>query len=178
MADRQAVAADEPDDTIIELVERDAAPTWQIASWPDAVRAVTAALSAEVATETIDRPNRIVRRSGIALWYVAPATWWWQADGERRPPTDALAAGVVEIGSGLREVLVRGREAAALLQRHVPVRLDAAGLAEDGFARTDIHHVPVTVCRTPAGFSLLLPRSFATSLHDLLDETAAQFRAR
>lgn len=78
--------------------------------------------------------------------------------------------------SGARRILdITGPDAA-----HVMARLCSADLRESSFATgqmlsTGMHHVGVQVLRLDSGFRVIIPRSFAESLFDLIADISAQF---
>ena len=59
-----------------------------------------------------------------------------------------------------------------LLSRFIAIDLRPQHLPVDDVATTALHRVSVVLWRRPSGIDILVPRSFARSIWDLLAETA------
>jgi heterotetrameric sarcosine oxidase gamma subunit len=68
-----------------------------------------------------------------------------------------------------------GPSAAGFLNHHLPLDLRDSQFTQRRVACSAIHHVGVTLWRDLASFNLLIPRSFAVSIFQLLTDSACQY---
>ena len=70
---------------------------------------------------------------------------------------------------------VGGGQAGTLLSHFLPLDMRSAAFPEGAVASTAFHHTGVTLWRDQDHFNLLIPRSSAQSLWELLCESAQQY---
>ncbi len=145
----------------------------QIAAWPDTLAAVGDKAAQAVAVKAAPGPCRAVAGEGGALLRIAPLKWWLFAAS---PPSLTPEEGAtLDLSHSTTHVRIGGPDAAALINRHLPLDLSAAAFPVGAVGSSAFHHVGVTLWHSEAGFELFLPRGFAVSLWELLLESAAQF---
>jgi len=110
-----------------------------------------------------------------ALLRVEPLKWWLLgADAPALAPEHGASLDLSHSRTHLR---ISGAQAAALLNRHLPLDLREASFKEGAVASSALHHVSVTLWRSAHHYELFIPRGFALSLWEVLLESAAQFGA-
>lgn len=153
----------------------------QVAAWPDSAAEVAALAAAQIglAADVAPAPCRAVSGGGgVALLRVEPLKWWLTGENVEAPALTAEQGATLDLSHSRTQVRIDGPQAAALLNRHVPLDLRPTACPADAVASTAVHHVGVTLWRSGADrFELFLPRGFALSLWQLLLESAAQFGA-
>ncbi|MCK7613667.1 sarcosine oxidase subunit gamma [Roseibium sediminicola] len=149
----------------------------QIAAWPDSLQAVGLEATLLAGCDAAPTPGQAALGPNGTLLRVEPLKWW--LIGRDTPPDlpslPAETGAVLDLSSSRTWIRLGGANAADLLNRFLPLNLSATAFPAGSSASTAFHHIGVTLWRDEDGFNLLLPRSFAASLWEMLTESAAQF---
>ena len=156
---------------VLELL-RDLA-LYQVAAWPDTLEACGAALMEVAGADALPGPGMAIETGSIAVLRTDPLKWW--IVGTAAPPPDPSAGAVLDLSHSRTRVRITGPEAAALLNRFLPLDLRENAFPRGSVASSALHHVGVTLWRSAAGYELFMPRGFALSCWEVLMETARQF---
>jgi len=149
----------------------------QISAWPESINQVGTQLARFAGCDAAPGPGRTTGSADGTLIRVEPLKWWLISQDKR---TDQLSltcedGAVLDLSSSRTWIKLTGPEAAALLNRFLPLDLSSTACPPGTSASTAFHHIGVTLWRDDQGFNLLLPRSFAAALFEQLTESAAQF---
>ena len=175
------------EDAAVWLIEERPRALWRVEAWPGRRAAVEALLS-ELTGAAAPGFGRIeVGEDEIELSRTGPLSWrvlgLSTEDAERLAMMDGGDGAVLELSHAEVALRIGGREAAALLNRFLPLDLRGRSFPEGATAATGMHHAPVTLDRLsgasiPPAYRLWVPRSYAWSFWALLEETAAQMRVK
>ena len=152
----------------------------QVAAWPDTLAAVGAKAAGAIGLRAAGARAALVPAAAVtgpkgALLRTEPLKWWLlDAAAPSLTPEEGTT---LDLSHSRVRVRISGPEAAALLNRHLPLDLREGAFPAGSVASTAFHHVGITLWRAEAGYELFLPRGFALSLWELLLESAAQFGA-
>lgn len=147
----------------------------QVATWPDTLSTVGKKAAQAAGVEAVPGPGRAAASNGTALLRVEPLKWW--LIGAPPPELAPDHGATLDLSHSRTHVRLTGPQAAALLNRHLPLDLSEAAFPVGAVGSSAFHHVGVTLWRSAAGYELFLPRGFALSLWEMLLESAAQFGA-
>ena len=147
----------------------------QIAAWPDTLTLVAekAATAAGVKTAPTFGAGAANAATQSALLRVEPLKWWLL--GGQVPQLNPDHGTTLDLSHSRTHLRITGKQAAPLLNRHLPLDLREASFAEGTVASSALHHVGVTLWRSQQGYELFIPRGFALSVWEVLLQTAAQF---
>ncbi len=150
----------------------------QFSAW-GATLAQTGAEAARVAGCSIaPAPGRVVSGSNGVLMRVEPLKWWLLTPADAPRPEPELApedGAVLDMQDARCWLRITGDKAETLLNHFLPLNLRPSVFVDGTVATTAFHHVGVTLWRDADGLNLLLPRSSALSLWQLLSESAHQY---
>lgn len=150
----------------------------QFSAW-GATLAQTGAEAARVAgCRAAPAPGHVVSGSGGILMRVEPLKWWLVTPTSVSSPEPELAAedgAVLDMQDARCWLRITGDKAETLLNHFLPLNLRPGVFVDGTVATTAFHHVGVTLWRDADGLNLLLPRSSALSLWQLLSESAHQY---
>jgi len=149
----------------------------QISSWPDSVPDNEKVAAKSAGLRAAPGPGKVKRGKKSDLLRIEPLKWWVISDhGEITLPSVAAEKGMVlDLSSSKTWLKISGSQAAHLLNHFLPLDFRKDVFSENDVASTGFHHIGVTVWRDEDGFNLLLPRSFALSLWELLEASALQY---
>lgn len=154
---------------------------WQVAPWPETYAEVAGELAAALGLSEMPAPGRLAACDGERLvTRVEPLKFWvFGPDGAEAPltpePDRAMALDLSHNDSAVR---VEGRNARDLLARIVSIDLRQRSFPDMSFATTQAHHMITRVLRRDSdgpGYEIMVMRSFAEVMWDLLVEHGAQF---
>jgi heterotetrameric sarcosine oxidase gamma subunit len=91
------------------------------------------------------------------------------------PDIDRQLGTVLDLSHSRTWLRLSGDKTPTLLNHFLPIDLRESAFATGAVASTALHHVGVTLWREASAYSLLIPRSFALSLWELVTETAQQY---
>lgn len=150
----------------------------QIAAWPETVAKVGRAVAKSAGLTKATGPGSIKVGKISGLLRAEPLKWWLIGEGEQVKIAPDLAAKdgcVLDISHSRAWVKIHGEKSPDLLNRFLPIDLRGGSFPSGSVATTAFHHAGVTLWRENDEFNLLLPRSFAVSLWEMLEESAKQF---
>ena len=149
----------------------------QISSWPNTIQDIERATAKSAGLSTTPGPGKVKRGKISNLLRIEPLKWWLISNKEEitLPSFSAEKGMVLDLGSSKTWLKITGPKATSLLNNFVPIDLRKEIFLEDDVASTSFHHIGVTIWRNGVGFNLLLPRSFALSLWELLEASAHQY---
>ncbi|MGI9489806.1 MAG: sarcosine oxidase subunit gamma [Geminicoccaceae bacterium] len=151
---------------------------FQLAAWPE-----TIAQTGEVAAQTlglsaIPGPGQVTTGSNGTLMRVEPLKWWLVAEGSTASAPAAILpeeGNFLDLSHSRTWLKVSGKKAEVLLNHFLPIDLREGSFPTGSVASTAFHHIGVTLWRAEDDINLLLPRSFAASLWQMLCESAMQY---
>ncbi|WP_027255848.1 sarcosine oxidase subunit gamma [Leisingera aquimarina] len=150
----------------------------QFAAWADAL-AETGAEAARVAgCSACPSPGQSVRGVNGTLLRVEPLKWWLVVPAGAKTPAPDLGpetGAVLDLLQSRCWLRISGSLAETVLNHFLPINLGSGAFADGAVATTAFHHTGVTLWRDVQGLNLLMPRSTARSLWDLLSESARQY---
>ncbi len=150
----------------------------QLAAWPETVSALGIKTAEAFDIPGAPGPGKFVETKDGLLLRVEPLKWWLVALGEASvsPPAVSPDEGsLLDMSQSRAWLKFRGDKAQTLLNHFLPVDLREASFPPGSVASTAFHHTGVTVWRTDGEYNLLLPRSFAVSLWEMLRDSAKQY---
>lgn len=151
----------------LEIVERPNFTLHQIAVWPDSVAAVASDIASRFGT-TAAKPGcwrALLTEEETVLW-IEPFKFW-QIGGEV-PSFEPHEGHVLDLSDSRTWIRLSGAEAQAALSSRLPVDLRFENFSVGSVASTVVHGVGVTIWKSGAGYEMLLPRSFARSIAELI----------
>lgn len=156
------------------LGERPLRSLWQVAGWSDFEEQAAAFLSAQGMTFPTDYRNTL-SIEGKNLWRTAPDKLLIEGcDLLLAPETGELV--VLDLSHARTVVTLSGAPARTLLAQLCSVDVSSAEFKVGEFIQTGIHGISVLIqCIGPDDFEILVPRTWAVSLWELLCENAAPF---
>ena len=146
---------------------------WQIATWPDSLSEISRITADTIGVEAAPGPGKSEVLENRAMLRVEPLKFW--IIGITAPQISPTKGTILDLSHTRTHVRIAGPQAQVLLNRYLHLDLREKSFAPGSVASTAFHHVGVTLWRSPSGFELFLPRSFALSIWELLCESAAQF---
>lgn len=147
----------------------------QVAAWPETLITVGEQAAAAVGTGAAPGPCQSASGDNGALLRIEPLKWWVYGVAAPQLATDDGAT--LDLSHSRTHVRVSGENAAALINRVLPLDLRESSFPVGSVASSALHHVGVTLWRTDEGYDLFIPRGFALAVWEILLETAAQFGA-
>lgn len=146
---------------------------WQMAAWPDSINAAAASLVQRTGVEGVPGFAKAAGNETLALLRVEPLKFW--VVGSDVTSAGAEETVVLDLSHSRTQLRIKGEHATTLLNGYLPLDLREQSFPVNSVASTAFHHVGVTLWRSPAGYELFLPRGFALSLWELLQESAMQY---
>jgi len=149
----------------------------QISAWPERLEQTGEKAARLAGCDTAPVPGRCVGGLNGTLIRVEPLKWWLigREAPTQRPEIAPEDGAALDLSSSRTWIRLSGPDATGFLNRFLPLDLSDKAFPPNTCASSDIHHIGVTLWRDQESFNLLLPRSFAASLWELLSESAAQF---
>ncbi|MCQ0092702.1 sarcosine oxidase subunit gamma [Roseovarius sp. M141] len=149
----------------------------QIAAWPGTLETVGRTVAQHLQAAGAPAPGRSTLAGSTLMMRIEPLKYWLLSQGAAPdlPHIDADQGAVLDLSHARCWLRLGGPKAETLLNHYLPLDLRDAAFAEAVVAASAMHHVSVTLWRSGADFNLLLPRSFAATLGELLSESAQQY---
>ena len=149
----------------------------QISAWPDRLDRVGHLAATAAGCSAVARPGRSLTGGGQHLLRVEPLKWWVISERKNMhlPDIDRQLGTVLDLSHSRTWLRLSGDKTPTLLNHFLPIDLRESAFATGAVASTALHHVGVTLWREASAYSLLIPRSFALSLWELVTETAQQY---
>jgi methylglutamate dehydrogenase subunit D len=163
------------DATVPRLSLRSCGLLTQYHGWPETYAELAARIAAQCGAAAAPAPGKAVHGSGGSLLRIHPQRLWLLS--ERAEATGNLTiephlGAALDLSHARAIIRVADDAAEALLSRFIAIDLRSHRFAVDDVAITPLHRVSVVLWRRPGGIDMLVPRSFARSIWDLLAETA------
>lgn len=162
----------------VSLSEVPAFRLFQLAAWPETASNVAEIGAKALGVAKAPGPGKSVPGKNGTLLRVEPMKWWLIAEGHAGsgpphiPPDDG---NFLDLSHSRTWLKVGGDNAAVLLNHFLPIDLRESSFPANSVASTAFHHIGVTLWWSEGDINLLLPRSFALSLWQMLHESAAQY---
>lgn len=150
----------------------------QLAAWPETLAQIGEVAAGFLGLSTPPGPGQAMIGKEGTLLRVEPLKWWLIAEGHASTAPPAIApddGGFLDLSQSRTWLKIGGDKADTLLNHFLPIDLRSNAFPAGSVASTAFHHVGVTLWRSDDGFNLLLPRSFAASLWQMLQESAMQY---
>jgi len=149
----------------------------QFAAWPEAITKMGKRLSKVVGVKSMPGISRLSRNEDASLLRIEPLKWWLVVPQALTdlPEVDAETGAVLDLSHARTWITIKGLAAENLLSNFLPIDWRQAHFSGDHLASSAMHHVGVTVWRGEDGFNMLVPRSFAGSIWQLLEDSARQY---
>ncbi len=151
---------------------------FQLAAWPHSVANVADIGAKGAGASKAPGPGEASTGDKGALLRIEPLKWWLIAEGQVQmaPPLLPPKLGhVLDLSHARTWLKIGGEKAEMLLNHYLPINLHTNAFPSGSVASTAFHHVGVTLWRSDSDLNLLLPRSFAASLWQMLEESALQY---
>lgn len=146
---------------------------WQLAAWPESLSTAAGKLAQSTGVGNVPEFGAAAGDEKIALLRTEPLKFW--AYGAAVETSSAEESVVLDISHSRTQIRISGPQATTVLNSYLPIDLRENSFPQNSVASTAFHHVGVTLWRSPAGYELFLPRGFALSLWELLQESALQY---
>jgi len=167
------------------LAEIQAATQMQFAAWPDTLDHMGAVAMATAGVAAVPAAGRVSRAGDVSLLRGERLKWWLVSQAPLATPplfASGLASGgvssevgaVLDISDARCWITLTGPRASTLLAHSLPIDVRPTAFADDAVVSSAIHHVGVTLWRADDGLKLLVPRSYAASIWQLLFGLAQQ----
>lgn len=150
----------------------------QFAAWGATLAQTGAAAASAAGCATAPIPGQSRFGAETVLLRVEPLKWWMLSPPGAAHVTPNLApdlGAVLDMQDARCWLRVGGARAETLLNQFLPLNLRSSAFAVGAVASTAFHHVGVTLWRDEDHFNLLIPRSSARSLWELLSDSAQQY---
>jgi heterotetrameric sarcosine oxidase gamma subunit len=147
----------------------------QVAGWVDTMAAVGKKAAKVVGAKEAPGPCAASQGSNGAMLRIEPMKWW--LFGAEAPVLKTAEGATLDMSHSRTHIRLTGENATTLLNRHLPLNLSKEAFPVGSVAATAFHHVSITLWHSDEGYELFLPRGFALSLWEMLEEGAAQFGA-
>lgn len=151
----------------------------QVSGWPETLGTAGRAAAKMAGMSKPTDPGKCRSGKSARLLRVEPLKWWVLSDGLRLPelPKNLTAKSgcLLDLSHSRTWLKISGDQAPSLLNRFLPLDLREDSFPLGQVATTAFHHIGVTLWREKEAYHLLLPRSFAASLAEMLEESAKQF---
>lgn len=149
----------------------------QVAAWPNTLAQVGSATAKAAGCAKAPGAGQETKGSAAWLLRVEPLKWWLVISDGASATLDlpAETGALLDLSKSRTWLRLSGPNAAVLLNHFLPLDLSGAAFPEGTVASSAFHHVGVTLWRDDRGFNLMVPRSFAASLYQIMIESAAQY---
>ncbi|MEL6576735.1 MAG: hypothetical protein AAFQ81_12670 [Pseudomonadota bacterium] len=161
----------------VSLSELPIGALWQVTAWAPRLAAAGSAVAGACGAAA-PGPGAAAGNGGVSALRTEPLRWLLLCEpgGPVGPPTlDPADGTVLDLGHARTRLRVAGPARLDLMARLAPVDWRAPAFGPGRVATTVLGRVGVTVLGREAHIELLLPRSYAASLFDLVADTAAGF---
>ena len=149
----------------------------QFSAWPETLRATAKIATRFTEVKQAPNPGSSANGKTATLLRIEPLKWW-AISAQSMPDAPDMPAkngAALDLSHSRTWIKIGGSKADTLLNHFLPLDLRDDYFKPGCVASTAFHHVGVTLWREPKEYNLLLPRSFAGSLWELLFETAQQY---
>ncbi len=151
---------------------------FQLAAWPETLAQTGEAAAKALGLSAAPGPGRAAFGNSGTLMRVEPLKWWLIAEGSMVSAPAAISpedGSLLDLSHSRTWLKVNGEKADGLLNHFLPIDLRESSFPSGSVASTTFHHIGVTLWRNEGDINLLLPRSFAAALWQMLYESALQY---
>lgn len=146
----------------------------QYHGWLETYAELAARIAAQCGAVAAPAPGKALHGPGGSLLRIHPQRLWLlseRSDAAGGPAVEPQLGAVLDL-SHARAIIRVADDTAELLSRFIAIDLRSHRFSIDDVAITPLHRVSVVLWRRPNGIDILVPRSFARSIWDLLSEAA------
>jgi heterotetrameric sarcosine oxidase gamma subunit len=170
----------------VALVERMGFQMVQVSTWPTTSDGVSQILAHILGVRPPEQPNTVSSRDPIKIFWFAPNRWLVVRPAKSHPdlaseltqPLPANSAAVVELGAGRCIFTVSGPRSRDILAKQLPIDLSKSRFPAGRCAHSAIAHIGVLVhAESEDAFEILVYRSYARHLWEVLTDAALEFRS-
>ena len=147
----------------------------QCHGWPETYAELAARIAVQCGVATVPAPGKAVHGPGGSLLRIHPQRLWLlseRSDAAGNLAVEPQLGAALDLSHARAIIRVADDAAEGLLSRFIAIDLRSHRFAVDNVAITPLHRVSVVLWRRAGGIDILVPRSFARSIWDLLTETA------
>jgi heterotetrameric sarcosine oxidase gamma subunit len=143
-------------------------------AWPDTYAEMADMVARRCGVAAGPGPGKSVHGAAGSLLRIHPQRLWQLSERSDAGGVEIESHVGVSLDLSHARSIIRVAEAVAepLLSRFIAIDLRPHRFAIDDIAITPLHRVSVVLWRRPNGIDILVPRSFARSIWDLLAEVA------
>lgn len=145
----------------------------QVAVWPDTLVSVGEKISKKLNLEMHPQPCRAASTKEIAMLRIEPLKWWILGSEVETFLSDQAC--ILDISHSRTHLKISGEQTKIYLNRFLPIDLRENSFPINSVISTSFHHVGVVLWRSKNYYEIFIPRAFASSLCNILLESAAQF---
>jgi methylglutamate dehydrogenase subunit D len=163
------------DATAPDLSLRSCGLLTQYHGWPETYAQLAATIAAQCSAAAGPAPGKVVHGAGGSLLRIHPQRLWLlseRSDAADSPVVEPHLGAALDLSHARAIITVADDAAETLLSHFIALDLRPHRFAVDDVAITPLHRVSVVLWRRAGGIDILVPRSFARSIWDLLAETA------
>ncbi len=146
---------------------------WQMAAWADTVDRAASQVAQQSGMGSVPGFAAATGNHQRALLRIEPLKFWVFGASVSSESSDQSV--VLDLSHSRTHLRLTGDNATDLLNSYMPIDLRERSFPVNSVASTAFHHVGVTLWRSDAGFELFIPRGFALSLWELLQDAALQY---
>jgi methylglutamate dehydrogenase subunit D len=147
----------------------------QYHGWPETYAELAAMIAAQCGAAAGPASGKAVHGSRGSLLRIHPQRLWLlseRSDAAANPAVEPHLGAALDLSHARAIIRVAGDTAEALLSCFIAIDLRSHRFAVDDVAIAPLHRVSVVLWRRAGGIDILVPRSFARSIWELLAETA------
>jgi len=147
----------------------------QYHGWPETFAELAARIMTQCGAAAAPAPGKVVHGSGGSLLRIHPQRLWLlseRSDAAGSPAVEPHLGAALDLSHARSIIRIAEDVTEALLGRFIAIDVRPHRFAVDDVAITPLHRVSVILWRRQNGFDIMVPRSFARSIWDLLAETA------
>ena len=145
----------------------------QVSAWPDSLVSVGEKVSSELNLEMYPQPCKAVQSTDVAMLRIEPLKWWILGSTINTMPIEK--GSTLDISHSRTHLKITGDKTKIFLNRFLPIDFREHSFPVNTVASTTFHHVGVTIWRSKNYYEIFIPRAFASSLWELMLESASQF---
>ena len=148
----------------------------QIATWPEEFNDLVEHLNSFVSNGNCSKHGLVNINKNFSIIRTEPLKWWILGESDKIILSlNKLNIVTLDLSHGWVKLNITGPNSKRLLLHHIPLDLRNKKFPSLTFASSAIHNVGIKLLKNQKGYSLFLPRSFAVSLWNLIEQTALRY---
>tara|TARA_Y100000748_G_scaffold220399_1_gene185315 strand:- start:364 stop:966 length:603 start_codon:yes stop_codon:yes gene_type:complete len=148
----------------------------QIATWPEEFNKLVEHLNSFLSNGSCSKHGLVNINKNYSIIRTEPLKWWTLGESDKIISSlNKLNVVTLDLSHSWVKLNITGPNSEKLLLHHVPLDLRNKNFPSLTFASSVIHNVGVKLLKNQKGYSLFLPRSFAVSLWNLIEQTALRY---